>query len=87
MVRMHTPGKGIAQSALPFKRTVPTVSHILPSSEPFNKTLQANRVKYVISVNYNIYHKTGTGFLMLRNSENADLKLPCPFFKIFLIFL
>ena len=26
MVRMHTPGKGIAQSALPYKRSVPTVS-------------------------------------------------------------
>ena len=24
MVRMHTPGKGIAQSALPYKRSVPT---------------------------------------------------------------
>ena len=27
MVRMHTPGKGIAQSALPYKRSVPTVSN------------------------------------------------------------
>ena len=35
MVRMHTPGKGIAQSARPYKRSVPSVSRP-PSIRPQN---------------------------------------------------
>merc|ERR1719291_1266912 len=85
MVRMHTPGKGIAQSALPYKRSVPTWQKLTADEvketiyKLSKKGLTPSQIGVILRDSHGVAqvrHLTGNKILRILKSKGLAPDLP-----------
>eukprot|EP00116_Pleurobrachia_bachei_P011725 sb/3471987/ len=85
MVRMHTPGKGIAQSALPYKRSVPNWQKLTGDEvkemiyKLSKKGLTPSQIGVILRDSHGVNqvrHVTGTKILRILRAKGLASKIP-----------